>query len=218
MVELSLASDLQWLTPAEIRRPAFPRWTLVPAGFALLVCMVGKIGGLDTVLSCGRVLAVLAAPPMAWWFEERIFGQLGNRAPVTKVFALVVVFNGPLDQVDHAERAVRYALALQAEVAQINAEGVLPEIGALRIGVGIATGPMVCGNVGGPTQMEYTVIGETVNLSARLTSMAGPGEVWVSEATAKAAPSFTYTLLPEVKLKGKEKSVAPLRAEGAVTP
>ena len=129
--------------------------------------------------------------------------------------AVVVVFNGPLDQTDHAERAVRCALALQDEVAKLNAEGVLPEVGALRIGVGIATGPMVCGNVGGPTQMEYTVIGDTVNLSARLTSLAGPGEVWVSEATAKAAAAFKYTLLPEVKLKGKEKPVAPLRAEGA---
>ncbi|MBS1153803.1 MAG: cytochrome c, partial [Myxococcaceae bacterium] len=129
--------------------------------------------------------------------------------------AVVVVFNGPVDQPDHAERAVKCALALQEEVAKINAEGVLPEIGALRIGVGIATGPMVCGNVGGPTQMEYTVIGDTVNLSARLTSLAGPGEVWVSEATARGAAGFKYTLLPEVKLKGKEKPVAPLRAEGA---
>lgn len=129
--------------------------------------------------------------------------------------AVVVVFNGPLDQADHAERAVRCALALQAEVAKINAEGVLAEVGELKIGVGIATGPMVCGNVGGPTQMEYTVIGDTVNLSARLTSLAGPGEVWVSEATAKAAAAFKYTVLPEVKLKGKEKPVAPLRAEGA---
>ncbi len=129
--------------------------------------------------------------------------------------AVVVVFNGPVDQADHASRAVKCALALQSEVARINAEGVLPEIGELRIGVGIATGPMVCGNVGGPTQMEYTVIGDTVNLSARLTSLAGPGEVWVSEGTAQAARNFKYTVLPEVKLKGKEKPVAPLRAEGA---
>lgn len=128
--------------------------------------------------------------------------------------AVVVVFNGPVDQADHAERAVKCAQALQAEVAKINAEGVLPEVGQLRIGVGVATGPMVCGNVGGPTQMEYTVIGDTVNLSARLTSLAQAGEVWVSEATAAAAPGFTYSVLPEVKLKGKEKPVAPRRVEG----
>lgn len=128
--------------------------------------------------------------------------------------AVVVVFNGPVDQPDHAERAVKCARALQAEVAKINAEGVLPEVGELRIGVGVATGPMVCGNVGGPTQMEYTVIGDTVNLSARLTSLAQAGEVWVSEATAAAAPGFQYSVLPEVKLKGKEKPVAPRRVEG----
>jgi class 3 adenylate cyclase len=127
--------------------------------------------------------------------------------------AVVVVFNGPVDQQDHAERAVRCALALQEEVARLNAEGALPEIGELRIGVGVATGQMVCGNVGGPTQMEYTVIGDTVNLSARLTSLAPPGEVWVSEATAKAATSMRFTALPEVKVKGKEKPVTPMRAE-----
>ncbi len=127
--------------------------------------------------------------------------------------AVVVVFNGPVDQPDHAERAVKCALALQDEVAKLNAEGAMPEVGELKIGVGVATGQMVCGNVGGPTQMEYTVIGDTVNLSARLTSLAGPGEVWVSEATANAAPGLRYTALPEVKVKGKEKPVTPRRAE-----
>lgn len=126
--------------------------------------------------------------------------------------AVVVVFNGPVEQADHAERAVRCALDLQAMVARENKSGTFAEAGELKIGVGVATGPMVCGNVGGPSQMEYTVIGDTVNLSARLTSAAGPTEVWVSEATRQACTSaFAFEALPELKVKGKEKPVVPYR-------
>jgi adenylate cyclase len=96
-------------------------------------------------------------------------------------------------------------------VARENQSGAFAEAGELKIGVGVATGPMVCGNVGGPSQMEYTVIGDTVNLSARLTSAAGPTEVWVSEATRLACPALKFEALPEIKVKGKEKPVVPYR-------
>lgn len=125
--------------------------------------------------------------------------------------AVVVVFNGPVEQLDHAERAVRCAAALQQMVREQNATGAFKEAGELRIGVGIATGPMVCGNVGGPSQMEYTVIGDTVNLSARLTSAAAATEVWVSEATAQACAALQFEALPEMKMKGKEKPVVPYK-------
>jgi class 3 adenylate cyclase len=59
--------------------------------------------------------------------------------------------------------------------------------------------------------MEYTVIGDTVNLSARLTAAAGPAEVWVSEATKLACPSLHFEALPEIKVKGKERPVVPWR-------
>lgn len=126
--------------------------------------------------------------------------------------AVVVVFNGPIDQPDHAQRAVRCAIALQKVVAQLNEAGAFPEIGQLKIGVGVATGPMVCGNIGGSRQLEYTVIGDTVNLSSRLTSKAGPGEVIISEATAKAlAPDLPSEPLEAITVKGKEKPVIPYR-------
>lgn len=129
--------------------------------------------------------------------------------------AVVVVFNGPVDQPDHAERATRCALALQAEVAKMNGEGAFPEIGDLKIGVGVATGPMICGNVGSPRQMEYTVIGDTVNLSARLTGQAQAGDVVVSELTARALPSTLKTeALEAITVKGKEHPVRPFRALG----
>jgi class 3 adenylate cyclase len=96
--------------------------------------------------------------------------------------AVVVVMNGPIDQADHAQRAANCATAVQKAVSAMNAEGLFPEIGALEVGIGIATGPMVAGNIGGESQMEYTVIGDTVNLAARLCGKAPGGAVWVNQA------------------------------------
>jgi class 3 adenylate cyclase len=128
--------------------------------------------------------------------------------------AVVVVFNGPIDQPDHAERATRCAIAMQQAVDEMNAACAFPEIGGpLQIGIGISTGPMVCGNIGGTQQMEYTVIGDTVNLAARLTSKAGPGEVWISEPTAGLLPKdLTCVSLEPLHVKGKEIPVKPFKA------
>jgi class 3 adenylate cyclase len=124
--------------------------------------------------------------------------------------AVVVVFNFPVDQEDHAARGARCALALQAEVALMNSQGFFPEIGELRIGVGVATGPLVAGNVGGAKHLQYTVVGDTVNLAARLTSHVPPGEVWVNEANAAALPrEIDCTPLASIRVKGKERPVVP---------
>lgn len=126
--------------------------------------------------------------------------------------AMVVVFNGPLDQPDHAQRAVRCAIALQQEVAQMNARGEFPEIGELTVGVGVATGQLVAGNLGSARKMEYTVVGDTVNLASRLTSHAAAGEIWANQATVEGldAASFREPIGP-LKVKGKEQPVEAFR-------
>jgi len=126
--------------------------------------------------------------------------------------AVVVVFNGPLDQHDHAERAVRCALALQELVDRLNLEQAFPEVGRLEIGVGICTGPMLCGNIGSARQMEYTVIGDAVNVASRLTDLAPPGEVWASERTIECLPpESVYQALPLQQVKGKDRPLQPYR-------
>lgn len=126
--------------------------------------------------------------------------------------AVVVVFNAPLDQPDHALRAVRCAVALQAAVAELNAREAFPEIGELRVGVGVATGPMICGNIGSRRQLEYTVIGDTVNLAARLCGHAPGGEVWLSARTVEGADGQVPTeVLPPLQVKGKVEPVVPSR-------
>ncbi|MCE7888608.1 MAG: adenylate/guanylate cyclase domain-containing protein [Sorangiineae bacterium PRO1] len=126
--------------------------------------------------------------------------------------AVVVVFNGPIDQPDHAERAARCAIAVQEEVARLNAEGAFPEVGSLAVGVGVSTGPLVAGNLGSKQHMEYTVIGDTVNLAARLTGQAPAGEVWVNARNAELLPpELPRQVLAPFSVKGKTQPVTAYR-------
>ncbi len=122
--------------------------------------------------------------------------------------ALIVVFNGPIDQADHAERATRCAIALQTAVATLNAAHAFVHVESIQIGVGVATGPMVCGSVGSSRQMEYTVIGDVVNIAARLCSLAAGGAVWITQQTANQLPAdLPARPLEPAFVKGKKDPV-----------
>lgn len=106
---------------------------------------------------------------------EAIFAHAGTVAKFTGD-GLMAMFNAPLPQADHALRAVRAALALLEGARQ---EGESP----LQYGVGIHTGEAVVGNVGSQRRLEYTAVGDTVNLAARLEEWATPGQILISRAT-----------------------------------
>ena len=99
--------------------------------------------------------------------------------------AVMAFWNAPLDQADHALRAVKTALAMQTAVADMNREKELPDGLAIRIGIGINTGDMIVGNMGSEARFDYTVIGDNVNLASRLEGLTkeyGVG-ILVTEAT-----------------------------------
>jgi adenylate cyclase len=89
------------------------------------------------------------------------------------------VFGVPVYRKDHVERAVRAALDLMDQLHQRSIHG-NPLLSS--VGIGIHTGPTVSGNIGSQVKMEYTVIGDTVNLASRLSELAAAGEVLVTEA------------------------------------
>ncbi len=89
------------------------------------------------------------------------------------------VFGVPVFRKDHVERAVRAALDLMDQLHRQSIHG-NPLLSS--VGVGIHTGPIVSGNIGSQVKMEYTVIGDTVNLASRLSELAAPGEVLVTDA------------------------------------
>lgn len=83
--------------------------------------------------------------------------------------SLLAVFGTPLNPLaEHAAAGLRTALDMQASLVEFNAEQEKTGGPLLHIGIGVATGPVVAGNIGGEGRIEYTVIGDTVNLASRL--------------------------------------------------
>ena len=126
--------------------------------------------------------------------------------------ALMAFWNDPLDQPDHALRAVRAAQRMQARLRTLNADFARAGRPTLAIGIGLHTGEAIVGNQGSRIQFAYTALGDTVNTASRLMGKALPGEIVVSAATAAAIPGFDQEF-PQAKptrfeLKGKAEPVA----------
>ncbi len=132
--------------------------------------------------------------------------------------AILAFFGDPLDQPDQAARAMACAAAMQEEAAALRSrfegEGKPP----LHIGIAVHTGPAVVGNNGSETNFLYTVIGDTVNLAARLQGLAVQDDVITTIATAARIPGFegTYAVerLDPVMVKGKSEAIPILRVLG----
>lgn len=124
--------------------------------------------------------------------------------------SLLAVFGVPTFQPDHAYRAVQTAARIQAAVADFNLQQRLMGAPRLRVGIGVACGEMVAGNIGSPDRMEYTVIGDTVNLASRIEEMTKEWQVdiLVSEPVFNQVEDCVdATLMPVVTIRGREKPV-----------
>jgi class 3 adenylate cyclase len=122
--------------------------------------------------------------------------------------AVMAVFGAPTTQVDHAERAVKAALQMHALQGEINEqwrrEG-LPEFG---MGIGLSTGEVAAALLGSEERLEYTLVGDTVNLSQRLQQLGSAGETVLSEATLQALSFHIDTIALDAQLvKGRDTPV-----------
>ena len=127
--------------------------------------------------------------------------------------AVMAIFNAPLPQPDHALRAVRAAVAIQSAVARVHHQ--LPEQLHLRFGIGIGSGEAVVGNVGTAQLMNYTALGDCVNVARRLQEMAQGNQILLD--------SNTYDLVREhvrvnpiglIGLKGRAQPEAAFELTG----
>ena len=124
--------------------------------------------------------------------------------------ALMALWGAPVKRPDDAERAVRAALEMQRRMVGFNrlrASAGRPPVG---IGIGINTGSAVVGNMGSSRRMEYTAIGDAVNLASRLCHEARANEILIGENTRRnLSPSLFEldTSLPPARVKGKEKPI-----------
>jgi adenylate cyclase len=115
--------------------------------------------------------------------------------------AMLVVWNAPLQQADHIARAVWCARGMQLALeAQAKAGGFAGR--QVRMGIGINTGPLIVGNLGNARQVEFTVLGDTVNTASRCCSKAEPGEIWVTPAVVKALSVLDAPLAATFSSKG----------------
>jgi AAA ATPase domain/Adenylate and Guanylate cyclase catalytic domain len=115
----------------------------------------------------------------------------------------MAIFGAPVAHEDDAERAVRAGLGMQGAMAEVNEA--LPAGVHFDLRVGVNTGEVLAGAVG----RDYTVIGDTVNVAARLQSAARPGSVTVGERTMRAtSEAVRYDELEPLELKGKSAPVA----------
>jgi class 3 adenylate cyclase/DNA-binding NarL/FixJ family response regulator len=126
--------------------------------------------------------------------------------------AVMVVFGAPEPLPDHAERALRCALAMQRRQTELNSQGWgTDSVDALHVGIGLNTGVVMAGAVGGGGRLEYTVIGDAVNVAQRLQSEAGGGEVVAAASTVSAAPSIAAESIGPRLVKGREEPVEVFR-------
>ncbi|MGH2673780.1 MAG: adenylate/guanylate cyclase domain-containing protein [Actinomycetota bacterium] len=123
--------------------------------------------------------------------------------------AVMAVFGAPEPSEDHADRAIRCALAMQARQAALNleADAGTDARAPIGIGIGINTGRVVAGTVGGGGRLEYTVVGDAVNVAARLQSEARAGEIVAGAATIAAAPGVEAEPIGARQVKGREEPV-----------
>lgn len=123
--------------------------------------------------------------------------------------AVMAFFGAPIPQDDHADRAVLAGLMLQRLVGEWNADREREGLSAVRIRVGINSGPAVVGNVGTEKRVDYTVLGSAVNIASRLESgVAKPGQLVISQNTVdRIVGSFDMESLGEVALKGLQQKM-----------
>ena len=139
---------------------------------------------------------------------------LANGGMVDKFMGdcIMAVFGAPLDMPNHAEMAVKSAVEIEAktlELKQRYKDRGLPDI---NVGTGVNTGPAIIGNMGSSTRFDFSVIGDAVNLAARLAATAGRGDykeyptIYSSMTREELPPDMFHNSrkIGDIKVKGKE--------------
>jgi adenylate cyclase len=143
--------------------------------------------------------------------NQAILGQAGTVMQFVGD-AVMAVFGAPFPQDDHADRAVAAAVAMHALQADINQAWERAGMPAFGLGLGLSTGEAAAALLGSAERLEYTLVGDTVNLSQRLQQLAAAGETVLSEATVKALAAPVGVIpLPPQKVKGRDTPVVAFR-------
>ncbi len=123
--------------------------------------------------------------------------------------AVMALFGAPLMHSDHAARSVRGALGIRAAVEALNAEFAAEGQPPIAVGVGINTAVVVAGNMGSASRMNYTVIGDGVNIASRVEGLCPfyGAVILVTDATRDAAAGIDFREVDRVRVKGRGEAL-----------
>ena len=121
---------------------------------------------------------------------------------------LMVLYGVPLKGEDDTDNAVKTAIKMFQALDKFNKKIVKEGYKPFKIGIGINKGKAVSGNIGSEQQMNYTVIGDTINLGARLCSHAKSGEILISSSVKGVISNdYPFKKIPSIEVKGKSKPI-----------
>jgi class 3 adenylate cyclase/CheY-like chemotaxis protein len=161
-----------------------------------------RLAGLEIARVVGRHLSAMAD----------VVAEHGGTIDKYQGDAVMAIFGAPDPIDDHAQRAVRCALAMQARQDELNSQGWGVEgVEELAVGIGLNTGVVVAGAIGGGGRLEYTVIGDAVNVAQRLQSEAMGGEIVAAASTVHACEEVDVESIGPRIVKGREVPVEVFR-------
>lgn len=130
--------------------------------------------------------------------------------------SVMAVFGAPLPQTDHARQALVTANAMHGAQSEVNTRWATEGLPAFDLGIGLSTGEVAAALLGSDERLEYSLVGDSVNLCQRLQQFARPGETILSDATFRALGSPADTEpLPPVQVKGRHAAVQAYRIRAA---
>lgn len=121
---------------------------------------------------------------------------------------IMALFGAPVVSQKSADEALAAAVAMQRKASELNAKREAAGLSEIHIGIGLHTGPAVVGNIGSAERVQYTAIGDTVNVASRLVSRAEPDRILVSDDFRKAVSGTEQLqLIGEAELKGRQNRI-----------
>jgi class 3 adenylate cyclase/DNA-binding NarL/FixJ family response regulator len=133
--------------------------------------------------------------------------------------AVMAVFGAPLAQEDHAARSIAAATAMHERQAQLDERWAAEGLDAFGLGIGLSTGEVAAALLGSEERIEYTLVGDTVNLAQRLQDLARPaGSTVANAATVENATQWRFEPLGEQHVKGRAAAVEAFRLTGRAAP
>jgi len=144
------------------------------------------------------------------YFSEMIDIVFKHNGTLDKIIGdeLMIVFGAPLSSDDDTERALNTAIEMQNKIEDLNKVRKKRKEPPILVGAGINKGQVVSGNIGSRDMMDYTVVGDTVNLGSRLCSAASAGEIIVSGRVKNSTEQlFSFKELKPIRVKGKKDKI-----------